>query len=89
MFKYIITTLLLSSIAFAANDNTSDTDKEKQDRISKQLKIEMETEKKYAREQTFYNYDNYNFKGSEVNQESLKHIPNLEMDELDMDNVYD
>jgi len=31
----------------------------------------------------------YNFKGSEVDQESLEHVPELELDDLDMDSVYD
>ncbi len=89
MTKTITSIILLTSLAFAQNIDNNNTEKAKQDRIAKQLKIEMETEKKYAREQTFYNYDNYNFRGSEVNPESVKHLPVLEMDELDMDNVYD
>ncbi len=56
----------------------------------KQLEIQMEKEKKYSREQTFYTGDNYDLKGAEVNPESLKNITIPEIqDDFDMDSVYD
>ena len=85
MKRYLLFIILVASTLFASNNS----DKEKQKRLDKQIQINMETEKKYAIEQTFYNAENYDFKGSEVNQESLKHVPELEVDDLDMDNVYD
>ena len=84
MKKILIFVILVSSILLAKNDD----DKSEQ-RAKKQLEIEMEKEKRYAYEQAFYQTDNYDFQGSEVNEESLKNVPNLEMDDLDMDSVYD
>jgi hypothetical protein len=56
----------------------------------KHLEIQMEKEKKYSREQTFYSTENYDFKGAEVNPESLKNITIPEVqDDFDMDSVYD
>ena len=85
MKKNLLFIILVGSTLFASNNS----DKEKQKRIDKQIQIQMKTEKKYAIEQTFYNEENYNFKGAEVNQESLNHVPELELDDLDMDSVYD
>jgi len=84
--KYIlITFILLQTMLFAVNSD----DKQRELRIKKQLEIEIQNEKKYAQEQTFYNEANYNFKGAEVNEESIKKLNEIEVDELDMDSVYD
>jgi len=70
--------------------DSAKSDKERKARAEKQLKKEMENEKKYAKEQTFYNQDNYDFKGAEVNKDSLDSVPELEPQyEFDMDSVYD
>jgi len=83
--KYIlILILIINSYLFATDKENS-----KQKRIEKQIKIEMEKEKKYAKEQTFYNQANYDFRGSEVNPETVKSTPSIELDELDMNSVYD
>lgn len=84
MKNILILILIINSYIFAIDDDNS-----KQERIEQQIKIEIEKEKKYAKEQTFYTQDNYDFKGSEVNPETVKHIPAIEVDELDMDSVYD
>ena len=82
--KYIlIFTLFLSISAFGAESKAS------QERAKAQLKIEMEKEKKYSREQTFYNANNYDFKGAEVNKDSLDSVPTIEVDEFNIDSVYD
>ena len=66
------------------------SDKERKARAEKQLKKEMENEKKYAKEQTFYSEENYDFKGAEVNKDSLDSIPDLEPQyDFDMESVYD
>jgi hypothetical protein len=49
----------------------------------------MEREKKYAKEQTFYKGDDYDLKGAEVNKESVLTTPVIEVEDLDMDSVYD
>ncbi len=81
---FLISIFLLTSVSFAAG-----TEDNKSIRAKKQIKIEMEREKRYAKEQTFYQNDNYDFKGSEVNKESLDTLPEIEVDDLDMDSVYD
>lgn len=86
MRKFITSTVILSTLLFASN---SDEEKSKK-RAQEQLKIEMEKEKKYAKEQAFYTIENYDLKGSEVNKESLDSLPDLEnQDDFDMDSVYD
>ena len=86
--KYILILIIaLSSLLLASS---VDEDKKSKARAEKQLQIEMETEKKYAREQTFYTEDNYNFKGAEVNPDSIDSVPEIEVqDDFDMDSVYD
>ena len=54
-----------------------------------QLQKDIEKEKKYSKEQVFYSYEYYDFSSAEVNQKSLNSIPDLELDDLDMDSVYD
>ncbi|MEA2018573.1 MAG: hypothetical protein U9N59_09000 [Campylobacterota bacterium] len=85
--KNIIILLILCSSLVIASSNESDS--EKKIRVEKQIKEEIEKEKKYANEQKFYRKDNYDFKRSEVNQESLSTIPEIEIDDLDMNSVYD
>jgi len=85
MKKIMIFLILLSITATASQDKKD----EKKARTQKQIQIELEKEKKYAKEQKFYMQDNYDFKGAEVNPESVKHLPPLEVDDLDMDSVYD
>ena len=83
IFIIIFNSLLMSS-------SSDKSEKERKSRAEKQIKKEMENEKKYARERTFYSEDNYDFKGAEVNKESLKSIPVLEPEyDFDMDSVYD
>lgn len=86
MKNIIILMLILNSLILASSNKT---DNEKKLRIEKQIKEEIEKEKRYAQEQKFYNNDNYDFKRSEVNQESLSTVPIIEVDDLNMDSVYD
>lgn len=83
--KYIVIFfLLLSSLTLASDDKKRDA------RVEKQIKIEMEKEKKYAKEQTFYQSHNYDLKGAEVNPDSVSEVPSIEVqDYFDMDSVYD
>ena len=87
MKNILIFVVLLNSLVFAAGNNA--TDKQREKRAQAQLKIEMEKEKKYSREQTFYNANNYDFKGAEVNPDSLDSVPEIEVDDFDIDSVYD
>ncbi len=70
--------------------SSAKSDKERKSRVEKQIQKEMENEKKYAKEQTFYSEKNYDFKGAEVNPDSLDSVPKLEPQyDFDMDSVYD
>jgi len=86
MIKILILTTFLSSLIFASSIETK---AEKKLRIEKQLKKDIEKEKKFAREQTFYSGANYDLSSSEVDPKSLEHIDIIEVDDLDMDSVYD
>jgi len=79
-------TVIFNLLIFAANNDANNSQKK---RIDEHVKKQMEKEKKYAREQTFYKKDNYDLKGAEVNPESLKTLKEIEVDDLDMDSVYD
>lgn len=82
--------ILLITMFLLVSLNASDTqDNNKTTLEQEHLKKNMEDEQKYAQEQTFYQMDNYDFQGAEVNPKSLKNIPDLELDDLDMDSVYD
>ena len=81
---FLILALLMSSLLMAGKKQ------EKQSIAEEHLKKQMEKEKKYAREQTFYSTENYDFKGAQVNPKSLKNISVPEVqDDFDMDDVYD
>lgn len=81
--------MLISTFCLVLSLASNTSANKKKILIEKQIKIEIEKEKKYSREQAFYTYDYYDFKGAEVNVDSLDSIPELEMDDLDMDSVYD
>lgn len=85
MKRVIIFILVVNSLLLA----TSDVDSAKKSRIKKQIQKEIEKEKKYSKEKIFYSEKNYDFKGSEINTESLKSLPEIKVDDLDMDSVYD
>jgi len=78
--KNILIAILLISTVLLAENNKSDSGKKSI--LNKQLKKAMEDEKKFANEQKFYTADEYDFKGSEVNEESLKHIDIIKPDPL-------
>ncbi len=87
--KIFLTFMIIFNSLLMASDSAK-IDKDKKARAEKQLKKEMENEKKYAKEQTFYSEENYDFKGAEVNKDSLDTVPKLEPQyDFDMDSVYD
>jgi len=82
--------LLIISIMIIVSAYGQNIKKENKKELTQiQMQKQMEKEKKYAQERTFYQMDNYDFKGAEVNPESLDSVPDLELDDLDMDSVYD
>ena len=86
--KYFLMFILTFNVLLSASTNKSNEDARKT-RIEKQIKKEIEKEKRHAIEQTFYQNKNYDFKGAEVNPDSLDSIPEIEVDDFDMDSVYD
>jgi hypothetical protein len=82
--KNILFIAILSSILFASSNSMT-----KQDRINKQIELEMKKETQYSIEQTFYQGLEYDLSSSEVNPDSLDSIPDLEIQDLDMDSIYD
>jgi hypothetical protein len=84
MWKLLII-LAITYFNTYANETKKDTLTESH--IEKQLK----KEKKFAQEQQFYMGDDYDLKGAEVDDKSLKNIPIQPdyNDEFDMDDVYD
>jgi len=81
--KYFLLFLFISSSILLASNNMQ------KKIIQKNIKEQMKKEQKYAKEQTFYTEDNYDFKGAEVNPESVKMLHPLEVNDMDMDDVYD
>jgi len=85
--KYVLI-LLVSVVVLLAQEKSGNLEKEK--KVEAQIKEQIKKEKKYAKEQKFYTEDNYDYKGAEVNKESLKSVPELEPDyDFNMDSVYD
>jgi hypothetical protein len=88
MKKILLIVITLGLLVFA-NETQTKKDTKQEVRAKKQIQIEMEREKKYAKEQTFYKGDDYDLKGAEVNKESVLTTPVIEVEDLDMDSVYD
>jgi cell division protein FtsX len=67
------------------NNSTHNKDKKIADKIKKQ----MELEEKYAKEQRFYQGDEYDLKAHEVDPNSLPDVPIIEPDDdFDITDVY-
>lgn len=82
MKKVLLFLIVLNSAVMAGNSEAN--------RTEEALRKAMEQEKKFAEEQKFYNAENYDFKGAEVDPESLKSIPVIEPEyDFDMTHVYD
>jgi len=81
--------ILVCVILFASLVLASDVDLEKEKRTQEAIKKAIEKEKLYAKEQTFYDYDSYDFNDSQVNEKSIPTLPEIEVSDLDMDDVYD
>jgi len=80
---------LESNVSYEIN-STSELNSSRVDKIAKQLKIQMEREKKFAREQTFYQGKDHDLSYAEVDPDSIDSVPIIEPDyDFDMDDVYD
>ena len=74
--KPIVMLVAFTASIFAADNNTTQTKKILQEQIKKQMALE----KKYAKEQRFYQGDAYDLKSKEINPEILKNIQPIEPD---------
>ena len=72
-----------------ANKNADNNDSAKAKRIEEQIQEQMKREKKYAKEQIFYQGSDYNLSAVEVDEKSLSSIPVIEPDyDFEIDDVY-
>ncbi len=80
-----------SNLTIVSDKNiTSELNSSKVNKIEEQLKKQIEREKKFAKEQTFYQGDDYDLDYAKVNQETIDSVPLLEPDyDFNMDDVYD
>ncbi len=82
--KFLLLIGVLSvTLQAAEKTNASHTKKTASGNVSKarteaQIKKQMEKEKKFAKEQKFYQADEYDFKGVQVDQQSVKNIKAIE-----------
>lgn len=83
MKKVLLFAIILSSFLWASNNATSE-EEEAAKRKEKHIQQMLKDEDKFSKEQKFYQDDNYDFKGSEADQESADALPDIEIDDLDM-----
>ena len=84
-FLLLFISLMLMVVVSSADTNSSSA----KSITHKQIQEQIEKEKKFAKEKRFYQGNEYDLKGAEVNKESLSKIPVLEPDyDFDMDDVY-
>jgi len=74
---FLMLTTLSMTVSATADKNITAYKKEI---IQKQIEKQMAREKKYAREQRFYQGDEYDFKSKEIDPETLKDIKPIEPD---------
>ena len=106
MNKLFISTLLISlstTVLYSENNESNITTEANDSKIIKtddinsseskaqiQLEKQMEREKKYAKEQRFYQGSEFDLSSFEIDKSSLDDIPLLEPDyDFNMDDVYD
>ncbi|SFV64232.1 hypothetical protein MNB_SV-3-1512 [hydrothermal vent metagenome] len=91
MYKIFLSTIIAISTCLHAQTpqvkEQNATSKEKL--LQEQLQKQMQKEEKFAKEQKFYQGDEYDLKAVEINQKSLKNIPVIEPDyDFDITDVY-
>ena len=97
MNKLWIFTLMIVFTSLTLVAQEADTNKTKPvpetnatSKAEKQLQKQMEREKKFAKEKTFYQGPDYDLSYAEIDPKSLDNIKAIEPDlEFDMDDVYD
>jgi len=74
MRKTFIFVLVLNTLLLASSDNKREAI------VKKEIEKQLEREKRYAKDGIFYKGKDYNLKSYEVNEESLKSLPDIEED---------
>ena len=75
----------LLSFLSATEHNATQKSENNHTILNQELQKAIELEKKYAKEQKFYDAKSYDFKGVEVNKASLDKIQAIEMDDPSID----
>jgi len=83
-----------SNVTTETNSTATNTEQNattaKADKVQKQLEEQIKREQKFAKEQRFYQGDEYDLSAHEVDLSTLDSIPLIEPDyDFDMDDVYD
>jgi hypothetical protein len=97
MKKILLGTLLIASTSVVMLAKDTDSNKTKPSietnattKAEKQLQKQIEREKKFAKEKTFYKGPEYDLSYAEIDPKSLDSIEAIEPDlDFDMDDVYD
>jgi len=79
MLKKLFVLAIITVLSVSAAEK-QDSNATQQERIHKAVEKAMEKEKKYAKEQKFYNADEYDFKSAEIDPNALKDIQTVEPD---------
>ena len=100
-FSLLLSIVICSTLVYAEHNQSTTKKSEhnrtqhkednasKDARLKKELQEQMEREKKYAKEQKFYQGDEYNLSEHEVDPDALKDIPVIEPDyDFDITDVY-
>ena len=102
MKKLLLTSMLFVSFLYAEQNATAPKEQnrtkapmqennatKRQQILQEKIKEQMEREKKYAKEQKFYQGDEYDLKAHEVDPNSLPDVPAIEPDyDFDITDVY-
>jgi len=98
MTKIFLIAGILSINTIYAESNTTSTPTDKNitkkdtktsNLTAKQVEEQMKLEEKFAKEQKFYQGENYDLKSKEINKKSLEKLPAIEPDyDFDITDVY-
>jgi hypothetical protein len=88
-FYLLIVLLLITTLTAKDTNSTEHNVSTQEDITQKEVQKQIEREKKYAKEQVFYQGDDYNLSAVEVNEKSLSSIKVIEPDyDFNMDDAY-
>ena len=90
MKAFLVGVMIVCNLAWAADSNASaNPQSKKPDLTQKHLKEQMEREKRYAKEQKFYEGKEYNLSEHQVDPKLVEKVPVIEPDyDFDITDVY-